>query len=238
VQVRADGGITVSYANIKFGSVLLDAAYTMRFVNCTPQGAPKAPICTAPILVANETQAVYATIPRHVDRLEADGKTVTTFYIYDRCAVPLYHMHGVSNAAICPKTQVVVTSSADGGNTWSPIVPVSPNAPGAQFEGVIALDQSTETVNIAYNSSQNDPFGLTQIFLAQIPPGQTTIGAISPVTNILYNGPWGGTIGVAAAGTGQKGQSRVYIHFLGATKGTVNSQGFPIYTNMLTQFDY
>jgi hypothetical protein len=238
VQVRADGGITVSYADITFGSVFGETAYKMRFVNCTPQGAPKPPICTAPILVTNETRAVYATIPRHVDRLESDGKTVTTFYIYDQCAVPLYAKHGVTGGAICPKTQVVVTSSADGGNTWSPIVPVSPNAPGAQFEGVIALDQSTETVNIAYNSSQNDPSGLTQIFLAQIPPGQTTIGTISPVTNILYNGPWGGTIGMAAAGTGQKGQSRVYIHFLGGAKGSVNGQGFPIYTNMLTQFDY
>jgi hypothetical protein len=236
VQVRADGGVTVSYANVNFLG-LDDTTYNMRFVSCTPQGAPKPPLCNAPILVTNETRPVYPTIPRHVDQLEADGKTVTTFYIYDQCAVATYYKHGVANP-FCPKPQVVVTDSTNGGQTWSPIVSVSPGTAGQQFNGVIALDQSTQTVNIGYFSSQNSALGLTQVFLAQIPPGQTTAGTGNPVTSILYNGPSGGYWGLAAAGTGEKGQSRAYFHFLGGAKGTVDGQGFPMYTNMLTQFAY
>jgi hypothetical protein len=185
-----------------------------------------------------------------VDRLEADHKTVTTFYIYDQCAVATYTAREVPQT--CSKTQVAMTYSTDGGSTWSPIVPISPKTPGQQFLGNIALDESTGTVNIAYYSSQNDPLKLrTQIFLAQVPPGQTTVGAINQVTRQLYDGPTGflqfdqgdpaaccDYIGVAAAGNGKSGQSHVYIHYTGSVSGTFNGQKFPIYTNMLTKFDY
>jgi hypothetical protein len=260
VQVRADGGITVSYANLVIRNFEY-FEYEMKFVNCKPQGAPNPPTCDAPVLVTKEKHPGVVTpgdelnstdlaFPRHVDRLEADNKSVTTFYIYDQCAVPTYTAREV--AQTCTKTQVVLTSSTDGGKTWSPVQPVSPKTPGQQFLGNIALDESTGTVNIAYYSSQNDPLKLrTQIFLAQVPPGQTTVGAIHQVTNTLYDGPTGfiqfdqgdpaaccDYIGVAAAGTGKSGQSHVYILYTGSTGGSFNGQKFPIYTNMLTKFDY
>jgi hypothetical protein len=260
VQVRPDGGITVSYANLLIKNFEY-FEYEMRFVNCTPQGAPNPPSCSSPVLVANEKHPGVVTpgdelvstdlaFPRHVDRLEADHKTVTTFYIYDQCAVATYTAREVGQT--CTKTQVVLTSSTDGGNTWSPIQPVSPNTPGQQFLGNIALDESTGTVNIAYYSSQNDPLKLrTQIFLAQVPPEQTNVGVINQITSGLYDGPTGfiqfnqgdpaaccDYIGVAAAGTGKKGQSHAYIHYTGSTNGKFNGQKFPIYTNMLTKFDY
>ena len=260
VQVRADGGITVSYANLVIRNFEY-FEYEMKFVNCKPQGAPNPPSCSAPVLVTNEKHPGVVTpgdelnttdvaFPRHVDRLEADHKTVTTFYIYDQCAVATYTAREVPQT--CSKTQVAMTYSTDGGSTWSPIVPISPKTPGQQFLGNIALDESTGTVNIAYYSSQNDPLKLrTQIFLAQVPPGQTTVGAINQVTSQLYDGPTGflqfdqgdpaaccDYIGVAAAGTGKSGQSHVYIHYTGSVGGTFNGQKFPIYTNMLTKFDY
>jgi hypothetical protein len=156
---------------------------------------------------------------------------------------------------VCPKTQVVIAFSTDAGNTWSPLVPVSPNMPGQQFLGAIALDQSTGTVNIAYYSSQNGALKTrTQVYLAQVPGGQTAVSSINQVTGTLYDGPTGFSglstyngdtiacncdyIGVAAAGTGKKGQSRAYIHFTGSTNGSFNAQAFPIYTNVLTRFDY
>jgi hypothetical protein len=260
VQVRADGGITVSYANLVIGNYEY-FEYEMKFVNCKPQGAPNPPTCSAPVLVRNEKNPGVVTpgdelnstdvaFPRHVDRLEADHKTVTTFYIYDQCAVPTYTAREVGQT--CSKTQVAMAYSTDGGNTWSSVVPVSPNTPGQQFLGNVALDESTGTVNIAYYSSQNDPLKLrTQIFLAQVLPGQTTVGAIHQVTSTLYDGPTGflqfdqgdpaaccDYIGVAAAGTGKSGQSHVYIHYTGSVDGTFNGQKFPIYTNMLTKFEY
>jgi hypothetical protein len=259
VQVRSDGGITVSYANVVLQNFQI-AEYQMRFVNCKPQGAPSPPSCDAPILVTAEKNpgvvlpgdAMSSTdvaFPRHVDRLEGDGKTVTTFFIYDQCAVAIYTGH--ETGQVYPKTQVVMTSSTDGGHSWSPIVPVSSNTPGQLFLGTIALDESTETVNIAYYSSQNDKLNLrTQVFLAQVPPGQTTVATFNQLTSALYDGPTGWLqfngdpaaccdyIGVAAAGTGQKGQSRVYVHFMGVAKGRINGQAFPIYTNTLTSFAY
>ncbi len=261
VQVRPDGGITVSYANVVIENHEI-FEYQIKFVNCTPKGAPNPPACTAPILVT--TQEHLGTVmvgdssdfapvayPRHVDRLESDGITVTTFLIFDQCAVAQYTSQ--LGEQDCPKTQVVMASSTDGGNTWSSFRPVAPNTPGQQFLGNIALDVSTGTVNIAYYSSQNDTLRLRmQIFLAQVLPGTTTVGTINQVTTSLYDGQpgcfadagqqpldCGYQIGVAAAGTGQSGQSHVYIHFNGSTaNGSFNGQAFPIYTNTLTQFDY
>jgi hypothetical protein len=257
VQVRPDGGITVSYAHVVF-RFAKSTTYEIKFVNCTPHGAPNPPTCSAPTLVAtaerlgtpmvgDEADIGDVAYPWHVDRLEADGKTVTTFLIYDQCAVAPF-----LSGQDCPKTQTAMTFSTDGGNTWSPFQVVSPNTPGQQFLGNIALDASTGTVNIAYYSTQNDPMQLrTQVFLAQIPPGQTTVGKINQITKspfdgqpscVVYGNPalaCGAWIGVSAAGTGQKGQSRVYIHFTGTTSnGSFNGQKFPTYTNTLTKFEY
>ncbi len=259
VQVRSDGGITVSYANVVIENYQI-AEYEMKFVNCKPQGAPNPPRCDAPILVRAEKHPGVVTpgdamsttdvaFPRHVDRLEADGKTVTTFFIYDQCAVADYVGH--ETGQVCPKTQVVMTSSTDDGKTWSPVAPISPNTSGQQLLGTVALDDSTETVNIAYYSSQNDKLNLrTQVYLAQIPPGQTDVGTLNQLTKTAYDGPTGflqfdgdpraccDYIGVAAAGTGANGHSRVYVHFDGVATGKINGEGFPIYTNTLTRFDY
>lgn len=259
VQVRPDGGITVSYANVVVQDFQI-AEYEMKFVSCKPQGAPNPPVCDAPILVRAEKHPGVVTpgdamsttdvaFPRHVNRLEADHKTVTTFFIYDQCAVAIYSGH--ETGQVCPKTQVVMASSTDDGKTWSDVAPISPGTPGQQFLGTIGLDESTGTVNIAYYSSQRDKLNLrTQVFLAQVPPGQTGVSTLNQLTNTLYDGPTGfmlfdgdpraccDYIGVASAGTGQKGGSRVYVHFMGVAKGKINGQEFPIYTNTLTSFTY
>jgi|HubBroStandDraft_1064217.scaffolds.fasta_scaffold00217_17 hypothetical protein len=237
VQVRPDGGITISYATFKFEFATREEMDEIKFVNCTPQGAPKPPTCSAPTVV---TKATLAGIPYpwHVDRLEADGKTVTNFLVYDGCAVETFHSRALGT--LCSKQQTVIGSSTDGGNTWSSFQPISPGATGQQFLGDIALDASTGTVNVAYFSTQNDPLQFrTQLFLAQIPPGQTTVGSINQITSTLFNGPASYYYGIAAAGTGTKGQSHVYIHYVGTTNnGSYNGQAFPVYANTLTQFDY
>ena len=245
VQVRPDGSITVSYASLS-NCDFVCSAVQFKFVNCEPAGAPKPPTCSAPVLVETERNrtgagvgdslVVQSLFPRHVHRLESDG-TVTTFLVYDRCGVPL-------DGLVCSQSQVVYTDSTDNGKTWSPLQTVGAAA-GQQFLGNLALDVSTGTVNIAYYSSQNDPrFKIeSQVFLAQIAPGQTNVGAPHQITDALFYGridlfdrP---SIGVAAGGTGKTGQSHVYIHFTGSTtKGTFNGQEFPIIHNLLTRFDY
>lgn len=257
VQVRSDGGITISYANQTGGP-----GEQIKFVSCTPNGAPNTPTCSAPGLVTTERNlatSVNGTLvgdvnmagvlyPKHVNRLEADGKTVTTFLVYDRCeVVPLK-----GSDAVCPKNDVVITNSNDGGSTWSPIAKVSGSV-GQQFFGTIANDESTETVNIAYYSTENDPFQQqAQVFLAQVLPGTTTIGGIHQLTTAfadvqatpplsfqLQPVAFGDRIGVATAGTGTAGQSHVYVTYTwNSVPGLYNGVSSPDVNNHLALFQY
>jgi hypothetical protein len=242
----------------------------IRFVTCTPNGAPNPPACAPPIPVLTENQpaavpgeiqlvpqninpvalsAADPTLPKHVSRLESDGQTVTTFLVYDRCDVPLYNPGMGIFVPVCPKTDVVATSSTDGGTTWSPVQKVS-GANGQQLFGNLALDGSTGTVNIAYYSTENDPLKTRmQVFLTQIPPGQTSPTTPVQITSNLYDGPLGGFnnteglpgnyLGIAAAGTGAAGQSRTYVHFTGSVAlGSYAGALFPVTSNILTRFQY
>ena len=230
VQVRPDGLITVSYGNLTS-----TGADDIMFVTCTPNGAPTAPTCGSPQLVTTENNPATVLIgdlpmdsvvyPRHVNRLESDGTTFTTFLVYDRCDVAVIQKVG-EMLAFCPKTDVVVTSSTDGGASWSPITKVSTSA-GQQFFGAVALDTSTNTVNVGYYSTENDRFQLRpQIFLAQIAPGTTTVGephlltsdfgdvqASPPIVILSQPVAFGDRLGIAANGTGVSGQSRAYVGF-------------------------
>jgi hypothetical protein len=261
VQVRPDGGITVSYGELTFTNEI--AQLGIRFVNCTPVGAPNPPTCSAPIAAINETQPLGVSTPgdtpvsgemsypRHVDRLESNGTTVTTFLVYDRCDVAITSMDIFGVDSFCPKTDVVVASSTDGGASWSAPQKVSTSA-GQQFLSNVALDASTGTVNIAYYSTENDPLKLKpQIFLAQIPSGQITVNTPQQITSAFYGGsipdlvdvaiifPGVSYIGLAAAGTGMPGQSHVYIHFTGSTiQGNYGGVPFPVTNNILTSFVY
>ncbi len=259
VQVRPDGSITITYRNTTFPGINSE---DLKFVNCTPNGAPKAPTCSAPILITTEKQPIFAgsigdvpmddeLYPRHAHRLEADGKTVTTFLVYDRCDVPIIPQFGAAQP-FCPKTDVVMTSSTDGGNTWAPIANVS-SSKGQQFFGAIATDASTGTVNIAYYSTEGDTFQQRpQVFLAQIVPGTTTAGAphrlTSAFADIQASSPlsildqpvaFGTRIGIAAAGTGIAGQSHAYVTFTwNSVPGTYSDVSSPDVNNHLALFQY
>jgi hypothetical protein len=230
VQVRPDGLITVSYRNLTSAG-----PEDIMFVTCTPNGAPAAPTCGSPQLVTAESNPVGGLIgdlsmddqiyPRHVNRQESDGTTFTTFLVYDRCDVPLVLQVG-EMVTFCPKTDVVVTSSTDAGASWSPITKVSASA-GQQFFGTVALDTSTNTVNLGYYSTENDRFQLRpQVFLAQIAPGTTTVEephlltsafgdvqASPPIVTFGQPVAFGDRLGIAANGTGVSGQSRAYLGF-------------------------
>ncbi|MBZ5706110.1 MAG: hypothetical protein LAN63_12205 [Acidobacteriia bacterium] len=249
LQVRADGGITISYVE----NTSLRGTIDIKFVNCAPAGAPNPPTCSAPVKVISEAQPMQVTLPgdeqvldetypRHVDRVESDGKTVTTFLVYDRCEVPVEFGEQGLVDDFCPKTDVDVLSSTDGGNTWSTLQKVS-NSAGQQFLGALAFDASTSTVNIAYYSTEKDGLKLqTQVFLAQILPGQTTVSPPKQITSAFYDGGLSSDtpyIGIAAAGTGTAGQSHAYIHVTGSVvQGTYDGLPFPVNNNILTRFQY
>jgi len=250
VQVRPDGSITISYRNTSFPGINPEE---IKFVNCTPNGAPNPPTCSAPVTITTEHTPAFASFignqgltdllyPKHVHRLEADGHTVTTFLVYDRCSVPVLP----GNTSTCPKTSVALTSSSDGGASWAPVRMVT-CSPGHQFFGSLAADTSTGTVNIAYYSTEKDPFHLlTQVFVAQVPPGMTTVGGVhqvttdfadpaatSPAAFLLQPSGFGNTIGIAAA------RNRAYVSFTYNTvNGTYNGVSAADVNNHLASFYY
>ena len=258
VQVRPDGIITITYRNTAFPGVNPE---DIKFITCTPNGAPKAPTCKAPVLITTENTPIFASFagdvpmqdqlyPRHANRLESDGVSVTTFLVYDRCEVSVINFGFATD--FCPKTDVVMTSSADGGNTWAPITKVS-NGKGQQFFGQPAIDASTETLNIAYYSTENDPLQQrAQVFLAQVQPGTTAVGkaqlltsaladaaAESPVQVLFAPVAFGNRIGLAAVGTGTSGQSRAYVGFTwNSVFGSYGGVAMPDMNNHLAQFQY
>jgi hypothetical protein len=259
VQVRPDGAITVSYVNL---NSLVPTSAEVKFVTCTPNGAPNAPTCSTPVLVTTETAPLLNkfigqtrladfTMPKHAHRLESKG-TVTTFLTYDRCEVKLLKLSKADNGT-CPKTDVVVTSSTDGGQTWSPIDKVT-NSPFQQFFSAIATDSSTGMVNIAYYSTENDTTFQThpQVFLAQIAPGTTSVGTPDLLTSAsIYPNTTaaiptqleplglGDRIGLAAAGTGKAGQSHAYVGFTwNGIFGTYGATALPDMNNHLTFLQY
>lgn len=251
VHVRADGVITVSYWTFtKPFNVQPNNPINLKFVTCTPQGAPAAPKCSAPTLVATTNlPAIFSPAgaqfqdtlyPKHADRLNADGKTFTTFLVWDRCKA---RVPGNLSAA-CTKVDVVLTLSTNNGATWS--APQVVETSGHQFFGNIRVDSSTKTTNLVYYSTQEDQF-LTRakVRMRQIAPGSTTLGAAvvltpasdpsSGIADIIQNSTdgttnFGSQIGIAVAGTGAAGQSKVYVHY---TSNVING----IYNNGITAPD-
>lgn len=261
VQVRADGTITISYWTFTLPFGTLPNPVNIKFVTCTPQGAPMPPVCAAATLVAtSNVPSVFVAgdsgfknslFPKHASRLEADGKTFTTFLVYDRCRSIIGK---VDVAPPCAKVDVAVTSSNNGGATWS--APEVVEAVGHQFFGMIRADASTQTINVAYYSTQEDLFSQrAKIRLRQIAPGATTLGTASVLTTdstdpdsgvqdsiepgggLVIN--FGNRIGLAAAGTGTAGQSKVYVHYTwNNVFGTLNGTAQPDQNNTLIGASY
>jgi hypothetical protein len=262
VQVRADGLITISYWTYTRPIGTQPNPIDLKFVTCTPQGAPKAPVCSPPTLVAtDDTPGEFAPgdsgfqvamFPKHANRLETDG-TFTTFLVYDRC-------HSVIGSAtlavpVCSKVNVILTFSTDGGATWSTGVSME-SAAGHQFFGAIRNDASTETINIGYYSTQEDLFlQRAKVRLRQIAPGSTALGAasilmthatdpdagIQDLTEPDGEGvvSFGDRIGLAVAGTGTAGESKVYVHYTwNNVFGTFSGTSQPDQNNTLLDLLY
>lgn len=262
VEVRQDGIITVSYLDMSFGS----AADTIKFVSCKPAGAPKAPVCGVPSVVAVENQSdgpsffgqslsgmnlLAFTFPKHANRLEADGKTVTTFVVWDRCKTFFSLVQQQSGLQTCLDSDVVMSTSTDG-KTWSAAAPVNAGK-GHQFFPSISSDASTGTVSIAYYDTAADRFdNRMRVSLNQIAAGGTSVGALVQATNIPA--PWNADpsenpfaisdfdshFGMKARGAGTPGNSRVYVTFTstGDRPGLYNGLAVPEQNNNMQKLIY
>ena len=268
VQVRPDGKITVTYLD-QTNKNETSPTEIIKFVTCQPRGAPTAPVCSAPTIVAKETQTISTsdlnqalssenffafTNVRHAHRLEADGKTITTFVVWDRCAKYFTFLQNPNpgQPALCLNADVVMRTSTNGGTTWSVTTPVNTD-PGHQFFPSISTDDSTGTVNIVYYDTEQDFLHKRMVVvLNQIAAGTKEVGA--PILLTTTPIPWDADpnqtalpvddfdfhLGVKARGMGPPGFSRVYVSFTstGDRNGIYQGQSLPEQNNNLQKLLY
>jgi hypothetical protein len=258
-QVRADGLITISYMVVNSDGT---PGADIKFVTCTPSGAPKAPACGAPILVTHLANNLlpdfggnlsnlvnYAppvsTFPEHANRAES-GNNFTTFLVYDDCKNP-FAQNNLS--IVCINAEVMLTTSTDGGKTWSTPVSVD-TASGHHFLPAITTDASTGIVHIAYYSAEGDKFNhAIRVFRNQINPGGVKLGppqAVTQFPDTLDNSFTPSLLpindlfmGAKARGNGVSGKSRLYMSFDSAlVAGTYEGKAAPDANNNIIQLSY
>lgn len=224
-RVRTDGTITVSYVNANS-----DGTLDIKFLACKPEGAPKAPVCSAAALVQHVSEPIAVdlvnislidfTYPKLTSRAEAGGK-FTAFLVYDDCKSPF--SSGNPPMTVCLGAEVLMTASTDNGKTWSAPVSVD-TAVGHHFYPAITTDPATGVVHIAYYSTEGDKFNhAVRVVRNQINPGGTTVGAAQAVTKLpdpidgdpdfLASIQFDLFMGAVARGTGLTGHSRLYLSF-------------------------
>jgi hypothetical protein len=265
VQVRQDGAITISYVAAMEGT---STAEPIGFVTCTPAGAPNPPVCGTPATVTTiphplPTPAqgvltrpmkgvdifVTGTYPKHANRRESNG-TFTTFLVYDDCRNPYTQPPPPHpNSTLCLNAEINMAFSSDNGQTWSAPVSVD-TAGGHHFYPSIAADKSTGTVSVVYYTTEGNQFHhRVRVFLNQVAPGSTALGAAQQVTKSLVPmdiAPGGLNadmddfhMGAVARGTGTKGQSHLYTSFNQTiVSGTYNGQALPEKNNHIALTTY
>ncbi|HXW89681.1 MAG TPA: sialidase family protein [Terriglobales bacterium] len=268
VQVRPDGNVTVTYLD-QTSPNENSPTEIIKFVICQPRGAPRAPVCSRPTVVATERQTISTsqlnqalssenffafTNVRHAHRLEGDGKTVTTFVVWDRCAEYFTFLSNPNRnqPALCLNADVVMRTSTNGGQTWSATTAVNTD-PGHQFFPSISTDDSTGIVNIVYYDTEQDFLHKRMVVaLNQIAAGTTEVGAPLPLTTTPI--PWDADpnqtalpvddfdfhFGMKARGMGMPGFSRIYVSFTSTAdrEGIYNGQSLPEQNNNLQEVLY
>jgi hypothetical protein len=206
-----------------------DGTQSLYFTSCTPAGAPAAPTCGTPALITQVAHPLSGmanidllafTYPKHVNRLETNGK-FTTFLAYDDCKNAF--RFGNPPTTTCLDAEVLLMISSDGGNSWTTPASVDTST-GHHFYPAMALDASTGTVHLTYYSTSGDKFNHeVRVVRNEVASGGTQLGTSQLVTTVLD--PIDGDpqqlgsfqldlfMGAAARGTGVTGQSRLYLSF-------------------------
>jgi hypothetical protein len=251
VAVRPDGEVTVTYVNAVEAGTIAE----IRYVRCTPRGAPSAPTCAGPTLVHEEVLPLrfggflaaqsfpVATYPQHAHRVDSNG--TETYVVWDRCKVaPI-------GGFVCPDADVVMKASRSNGTNWSGVSDVHTGVQD-QFLPAVRTDSSRNIINIAhYSSSQDTTFQRRlRVILHHILPGGGTPDPLdSHTVTTLMDDPSGDPqlrgaqftdyLGLAARGTGADGQSRAYVHHTAHNvQGTYGGIPVPESNNHLSRLDY
>lgn len=258
LAVRPDGGITATY------TASTSTGLDIKWVTCTPNGAPSAPTCAAATRITSESQIlpydpfgggaglaaaqfVVRTFPKHTHRQDTNG--TETYVVWDRCKVSTSVTYpGITFHDVCADADLRMAASNNNGQTWT--VADADIGDQDQFQPWIGTDAATNIVNIVYYSSQSDSLQhRSKVVLRQILPGSSTpdpVGAAQTITSVgldsaadpflqgIYVGDYIGLSARAASGG-----SRAYIHYThSAVSGTYNGAKDPEQNNHLSRFDY
>jgi len=265
VRVRPDiatnpsGAVTVTYVNVVEGPPPdFLQSYDIKYVTCTPQGAPNPPVCAAPRLIVREDQPVpsrggglgdgslaaanflVTTHPKHEHRQDANG--VETYVVWDRCKV-----QNIQGGGICPDADLRLAASNNNGMSWN--FGNVDTGTGDQYFPAIRTD-SSNTVNIAYMSAQADSMKhRARVILRQVAPGASTpdppgaaqvitTTAMDPAADFFFGDSYiGSYIGVAARST--PSGNHAYVHHTHTlVNGIFNGVPAPEQSNHLSRFDY
>jgi hypothetical protein len=264
IAVRPDGVITVTYVNINVIPAGIQnyarQTFDIKYVSCTPNGAPAAPTCSAPSLITTEKTPLafggtlaanifrVQSYPTHDNRLK-DG-AYEEFVAWSRCKTDPYLFVGTFLYLTCTDSQLVMTwsatDSAGKATGWSYVSAVN-NHVGDQIMPWVKTDHSRDIVHVTYLSSEQDPFRhrfnvldneIPLLHHAPDPPIFITSTPSEPSDDpILGPGFIGDYIGAAAKGNGAT--SRAYIGFTSQFyKGLL--YGVPVsgQDNLISRIDY
>jgi len=267
ISVRPDGVITVTYIDLigvaTSNPFITRQQFDIKYVSCKANGAPSAPTCAAPLLVASEMQPLafggsleadyyrVNTYPTHDYRIK-DG-IYEEFLAWSRCKTDPYTIVGSAYPVlflVCSDADVVLTwSQTDETGSplgWAPVAPLNDHEKD-QVMPWVKTDHSREVVNVAYLSAEKDPFGHRLIMMEnQIPAASyspyrpiaiTTVPTEPFEDRVLFGAFIGDYIGMAT----KKDDDFVRAYF-GSTsqffKGAVNGVPAIDQDNVIIRLDY
>jgi hypothetical protein len=264
IAVRPDGVITITYINVNAIPTgkqnYVRQTFDIKYVSCTPNGAPSAPTCSAASLITTEKTplAFGGTLAANVFRVESypthdnrlkDG-VYEEFVAWSRCKTDPYLFVGTFLYLACTDSNLVMTWSATDStgkaSGWAPVSVVN-NHVGDQIMPWVRTDHSRDIVHVTYLSSEQDPFGHrfnvleNQIPLSHhIPDSPIFVSSIPSEPSddpVLGPGFIGDYIGIVAKGNGAS--SRAYFGFTSQFyKGLL--YGVPVsgQDNLISRIDY
>lgn len=237
IKVRPDGGISVTYVNAvisltpSFAFVQTDF---IKYISCTPNGAPAFPTCNAAQLVATEDTPLtffgnlgsnlfrVDTYPTHDSRNDSRG--AETYIVWSHC-----NQHQTETLAFlgeCANADLMYSFANTTGNpaapSWTGPLTFDASA-GDQYMPWVRTDTARGTVNVDYYTGVDDPQFRHQykITLAQIPPGKDSpsLNSVPAMLSVDPSGDFnfqnlfiGDYVGLAARAVAG-GASRAYLAY-------------------------
>ncbi|MGO9274771.1 MAG: hypothetical protein ACLQOO_31840 [Terriglobia bacterium] len=161
IKTKADSTVTVTYG--EFSTLITPSGFNLyvldiKYVSCTPKGAPTLPSCNPPVLVAEDYHVIVAgladlaqvrnnTYPVHVETKTATGTNGASYVFWENCG-PLSDLPFGGNS-VCPDADIV--GSVNTGSGWS--APFSVDTTGGhQIQPWATYDAASDKLVIAYQN--------------------------------------------------------------------------------------